>query len=39
MNNEKIIWNFLISQGFTEAAAAGIMGNLYAESSLSPTNL
>lgn len=39
MSNEKIIWNFLKQQNFTDAAVAGIMGNLYAESGLSPINL
>jgi len=38
-DNEKTIWNFLISKGFTAYAAAGIMGNLYAESGLRPENL
>jgi hypothetical protein len=37
--NEQIIWNFLKNQGFTNAGAAGMMGNLYAESGLSPINL
>lgn len=37
--NEIVIWNFLKSQGFTDAGAAGLMGNLYAESALNPTNL
>ena len=39
MNSEKFIWDRLISAGFTPAGAAGLMGNLYAESGLSPTNL
>ena len=38
-SNEKIIWDFLKNQGFTDAGAAGLMGNLYAESGLSPINL
>lgn len=38
MANEKIIWDFL-SQTFNPYAVAGIMGNLYAESALKPTNL
>ena len=29
---EQTIWNFLKSQGFTDAGAAGAMGNFYAES-------
>ena len=39
MTNEKIIWEFLIGKGLTEAGVAGLMGNLYAESGLSPQNL
>lgn len=31
-NVEQTIWNFLKSQGFTDAGAAGAMGNFYAES-------
>lgn len=38
-NNEQKIWNYLISKGFSEYGSAGLMGNLYAESGLSPTNL
>ena len=30
--NEEICWNYFISQGFSEAAAAGILGNMYVES-------
>lgn len=37
--NEEKIWNYLISQGLTEAGTAGLMGNLYSESALQPTNL
>ena len=37
--NEQIIWQFLKNQGFTDAGAAGMMGNLYAESALSSINL
>lgn len=33
------IWNFLKQNGFNDYAAAGIMGNLDAESGLKPTNL
>lgn len=33
------IWNFLISKGLNEYGAAGLMGNLYAESALNPKNL
>lgn len=38
-NNEDRIWNYLIDKGLTAAGAAGLMGNLYAESGLSPINL
>ena len=38
-SNEQIIWQFLKKQGFTDAGAAGMMGNLFAESALSPINL
>ena len=37
--NEKLIWQYLKQQGFTDAGVAGLMGNLYAESGLKPTNL
>lgn len=37
--NEKTIWNFLTGKGLNAYAAAGIMGNLYAESGLMPNNL
>ena len=39
MTNDKTIWEFLKSQGLNDYGAAGLMGNLYAESGLSPTNL
>ena len=39
MANDKTIWEFLKSQGLNDYGAAGLMGNLYAESGLSPTNL
>lgn len=39
MNTEEKIWSFLKSQGLTDAGAAGLMGNLYAESGLRPNNL
>ena len=32
--NEQTIWNFLTSKGLTNAGAAGLMGNLFAESGL-----
>lgn len=39
MNTEEKIWSYLKSQGLTDAGAAGLMGNLYAESGLRPNNL
>lgn len=36
---EQTIWNRLINAGMTSAGAAGMMGNLYAESALKPDNL
>lgn len=38
-NNEQKIWNYLKAQGFPEYSVAGLMGNLYAESGLNPSNL
>ena len=35
----KYIWDHLIRNGYTKAGAAGIMGNLYAESALNPSNI
>ena len=37
--NAKKIWNFLKAAGLNDQGAAGLMGNLYAESGLSPNNL
>lgn len=37
--NDQRIWEFLISKGLTPAGAAGLMGNLYAESAFNPKNL
>lgn len=37
--NELEIWNFLMDLTSNAYGAAGLMGNLYAESGLSPTNL
>lgn len=37
--NEKRIWDALTGAGLTAAGAAGLMGNLKAESNLEPTNL
>lgn len=36
---EKAIWNFLKEKGLNDFAAAGIMGNLFAESGLNSCNL
>ena len=38
-DDERIIWDFLKGKGLNDFAVAGIMGNLYAESGLQPTNL
>lgn len=38
-NQERAIWDFLIGKGLNKYAAAGLMGNLYAESGLNPQNL
>ena len=35
----KVIWNFFKAQGLNDYGIAGLMGNLYAESGLKPTNL
>ena len=37
--NEERIWNYLRSAGLNACGTAGLMGNLYAESGLSPINL
>lgn len=37
--NDQVIWNFLLGKGLSAAGAAGLMGNLEAESVLKPTNL
>lgn len=37
--NEAKIWNFLIGKGLNAFGAAGLIGNLYAESALNPKNL
>lgn len=39
ITNEKRIWDYLINSGMTPCGAAGLMGNLYAESALNPINL
>ena len=33
------IWNFLKGKGLTDIAAAGVMGNIQAESGFNPKNL
>lgn len=38
-NNAEKIWNYLKAAGLSDQGAAGLMGNLYAESGLSPKNL
>jgi len=38
-NNEEKIWNYLTAADFNACGAAGLMGNLYAESGLRPNNL
>lgn len=38
-DNPSTIWNFFKGKGLNDFAVAGIMGNLYAESGLKPTNL
>lgn len=38
-NNEEKIWNYLKAAMLSDHGAAGLMGNLYAESGLSPINL
>ncbi len=38
-STERTIWNFLRCKGMSPAGAAGLMGNLYAESGLNPKNL
>lgn len=39
MTNEEKIWQFLKECGLNDYGAAGLMGNLYAESGLNPQNL
>lgn len=39
VTNEEIIWQYLKNQGLSDAGAAGLMGNLFAESGLNPQNL
>ena len=37
--NDKEMWNFFKSKGLNDYGIAGLMGNLYVESGLKPTNL
>lgn len=39
MTNAQIIWEYFKNKGFSNCGIAGLMGNLYAESGLIPTNL
>lgn len=39
IDRPRFIWDKLLAAGFTEIAAAGLLGNLYAESHLAPNNL
>ncbi len=39
MSNGRVIWDKLLAAGLTPAGAAGLMGNLQAESGLNPRNL
>lgn len=39
MSNAQIIWEYFKNKNLNDYAIAGIMGNLYAESALRPTNL
>lgn len=39
VGTERVLWDKLQAAGLTPAGAAGLMGNLQAESGLSPTNL
>lgn len=38
-DNAQKIWNFLRDKGYSKAGAAGLMGNLYAESGFRPNNI
>lgn len=38
-SNEEKTWNYLLGKGFTKYAAAGIIGNLMAETGLKPNNV
>lgn len=38
-SNEEKVWNYLMNDGFTEEAAAAVMGNVGGESSFDPANV
>jgi Phage tail lysozyme len=38
-SSAQLVWNTLISEGFTEQAAAGVLGNLQQESNIDPTSM
>lgn len=38
-NTSEKVWNYLTTHGYSKAAAAGMMGNMYAESGMDPTKL
>ena len=37
--NKQIVWNYLLSKGLSEEAAAGVMGNIQQESNFDPENV
>ena len=39
VDNAPKIWNYFKAKGLSDYGIAGLMGNLYAESGLSPINL
>ena len=39
MSTTQYIWNYLINKGFSVYGVAGIMGNMQAESCVTPNNL
>ena len=39
MANEQVVWDFFKSKGFTDAGAAGVLGNIANESAFNPKNL
>lgn len=38
-NNSTVVWKFLLSHGLTKAGAAGLMGNMHAESGIIPNRV